>query len=122
MKQRNILLALLFSILTCGIYTIYWFVKITNDSNTLAPKHATMGGVAAFFVGIFTFGIYDLYWAYRLGEKEGEMLNTSGSGVLYLILALFTLGIVPMCIGQNAINKALAAKAASAASSASQVA
>lgn len=107
MKKRSVLLALLFSVLTLGIYYIYWFISLTNQSNKLAPKNATMGGVKAFFASIFTFGIYQGYWAYRLGNKAGEMLNKNSDGFLYLIFWFFTFGIVPLCMGQSAVNKAV---------------
>lgn len=112
MKHRSVLLALLFSVLTCGIYYIYWFISLTNQSNELAPKNATMGGVGAFLMTIITFGIYDAYWSYRMGEKAGEMLNKSSDGFLYLILWFFTFGFVPVCLGQSAVNKAVAIKKA----------
>ncbi len=111
MKKRNVFLAVLFSIITFGIYYIYWFVSLTNQSNKLAPKNATMGGVGAFFVSILTFGIYQAYWAYRMGEKAGEMLNKNSDGFLYLVLWFFTLGIVPTCLGQSAVNKTVEMKA-----------
>lgn len=112
MKHRNVFLALLFSVLTCGIYYIYWFVSLTNQSNQLAPKNATMGGVGAFFMTLITFGIYDAYWSYRMGEKAGEMLNKKSDGFLYLVLWFFTLGFVPVCLGQSAVNKAVTLKSA----------
>lgn len=107
MKKRSVLLALLFSFLTFGIYYIYWFVSLTNQSNQLAPKNATMGGIGAIFASIFTIGIYQAYWAYRMGQKSGEMLNKSSDGFLYLILWFFTIGLVPVCLGQSAVNKAV---------------
>lgn len=110
MKNRNVLLALLFSVLTLGIYYIYWFISLTNQSNELAPKNATMGGIGAFFATIFTLGIYNAYWCYRMGEKAGEMLNKNSDGFLYLILWFFTFGIVPLCMGQSAVNKAIVKK------------
>lgn len=107
MKKRNVFLAIIFSVLTLGIYYIYWFVKLTNASNALAPKHATMGGLGAWLVSIITGGIYFFYWTYRLGQKAGEMLDRSSEGFLYLILAFFTFGFVPMCMGQSSVNKAI---------------
>ena len=111
MKKRNVFLALLFSVLTLGIYYIYWFVTLTNASNELAPKHATMGGVGAFFASVFSFGIYQIYWSYRLGQKSGEMLGHSSEGGLYVLLYLLPFGIVPICMGQSSVNKALDLKA-----------
>ena len=33
MKKRNIALCVILSIITFGIYGIYWFIKINNDSS-----------------------------------------------------------------------------------------
>ena len=33
LPERNIALCLIFSILTCGIYGIYWFICITDEAN-----------------------------------------------------------------------------------------
>ena len=47
MKKRNIALCVIFSIVTLGIYGLYWFVQITNDVNELAgPEKKTSGGAA----------------------------------------------------------------------------
>ena len=35
-QPRNIALCIIFSIITFGIYGIYWMIKINNDLNTLA--------------------------------------------------------------------------------------
>ena len=31
--KRNIALCIIFSLLTCGIYALYWFVKLTDELN-----------------------------------------------------------------------------------------
>ena len=31
-QKRNIGLAILYSIITCGLYGMYWFVKITDEA------------------------------------------------------------------------------------------
>lgn len=48
MKKRNVALAIIFTIITFGIYGIYWFVCLTNDSNTLCPEQKTASGGLAF--------------------------------------------------------------------------
>lgn len=47
-KNRNIALAVIFSILTCGIYGLYWLVKLNNDMCALTPddSYQTEGGMA----------------------------------------------------------------------------
>jgi len=40
-KHRNILLVYLFSIITFGIYAIYWLVSTKNDINSLGAKIPT---------------------------------------------------------------------------------
>ena len=83
MKKRNIALCILFSIISFGIYGLYWFVKLTNDSNTICPEKKTASGGMALLFSIITGGIYTFYWMYKLGQK------LKGSGVLYLVLCFF---------------------------------
>lgn len=101
MKKRNVALAIIFTIITFGIYGIYWFVCLTNDSNTLCPEQKTASGGLAFLFTLISFGIYGIYWNYKLGEKVG------GSGILYLILSLVGFGWVNYILAQSAINKAI---------------
>ena len=106
MKPKSIPLALVLSIVTCGIYAIFWFVSLTNDTNALAATK-TAGGWKAILFSILTLGIYTYYWAYKLGEKK-DILDgkSSSSGVLYLILML-VLPIAVYALAQDAINKAV---------------
>lgn len=48
MKNRNIVLAIIFTLLSCGIYGIYWFINVNDDMNTLTPddSYQTSGGLA----------------------------------------------------------------------------
>ncbi len=99
MKKRNVILAVLFTFISFGIYGIYWFVKLTNDSNTIDPEHKTAGGGMAILFSIITCGIYDFYWAHKLGKK------LTGSGVLYLLLMFFGLGGIIFILAQLKINE-----------------
>ena len=105
---RNIAVAIILSLVTCGIYSIYWFVVLTNETNQLAEPDGTSGGMA-FLLTLVTCGIYGWYWAFKLGEKVDKIKgNTNGStNILFIILQIFGLGIVNYAIAQDAINKAL---------------
>ncbi|MCR5201535.1 MAG: DUF4234 domain-containing protein [Lachnospiraceae bacterium] len=110
MAPRNIAVAILLSIVTCGIYEIYWFVKMNDEVNRLSGHPDATSGVVAFLLSLVTCGIYSLYWLYIMGTRCDEMKGeTNGSsGILYLVLALFGLGIVSWCLIQDNINKAVA--------------
>lgn len=109
-QQRSIPVCIILTLVTCGIYGIYWFICLANDTNTVSgEQNATSGGVA-FLLGLVTCGIYMWYWAFKQGEKIDVAKNNRGmassnSGVLYLILYLLGLGIVAWALMQNELNK-----------------
>ena len=112
MKNRNIALCIIFSIITFGIYGIYWFICLTNEMNMATPDdtYQTSGGMA-FLFSLLTCGIYSFYWNYRMGQKIDSVKNGSNAvlflsslTVLFLILSIFGLGIVNYCIAQSFIN------------------
>lgn len=43
-KERSIVLYIILSIITCGIFGLYWFVCITEDTNAAADVAGTSGG------------------------------------------------------------------------------
>lgn len=77
-KQRNIALCIVFSIITFGIYALYWFVCLTNDANQESGQtDATSGGVALLLT-IVTCNIYGWFWAYKMGEKIDAIKTKNG--------------------------------------------
>ena len=61
------------------------------------------------FPCLFRINDYDgWYWMYKMGEKCDQIKGVNGSsGILYLILGIFGLGIVSYCLMQDTINKAI---------------
>lgn len=109
-QQRNIALCIVLSIVTCGIYGIYWFICLTNDANTVCDDAERTSGGVAFLLTLVTCGIYGLYWAYKQGEKldiakTNRGLAAKNSGVIYLILCVIGLGIVAYALMQSELNE-----------------
>ena len=110
MIKRNIVVAILLTFVTCGIYGIYWWIKMTDESNMLLGDPMETSGIKAFLFTLITCGIYGIYWNYKMGKKmyQIHMKNNviaSDNSVLYLILALVGLGIVNWCLIQSDLNK-----------------
>ena len=108
-KPRSIVTAIILSIVTCGIYGIYWFVCLTNELNILSGHDQDTSGGMCFLLGLVTCGIYTYYWAYKMGEKRDELAGNPGgsSGILYLVLMLLGVGIVDYALIQDTINKSI---------------
>lgn len=108
-KNRSIALCIIFSLITCGIYMLYWLVCLTNDTNQISGETGDTSGGMALLLTIITCGIYGFFWAYKRGEKIDKAKQNRGEpasngGVLYLIL--YILGcIIALALIQNEVNK-----------------
>ena len=114
-KQRNIAVAIILSIVTCGIYGIYWTICLVNEVNCLCDEPESTSGAVVFLLSLVTCGIYMFIWLYRVGERLDRVkqtlgLPTSNSGVLYCLLAVFGLSVVSYGILQDDVNKLAYAK------------
>ncbi len=105
--ERNIVLCIVLSIVTCGIYGIYWMCKLNEEINSLSGQEG-LSGILVVLLSIVTCGIYGLIWYYRMGQRVDIIKDQEGSShILFLVLGLFGLGIVNFGLMQDAINKAV---------------
>jgi len=104
-KERNLALAIILTIITCGLYGIYWQVKVNDEALELSDEKGP-SGIVVILLSILTCSIYSLFWAYKMGVCTDKMKNTpnGNTGLLYIILTLFGFGIVNMALTQDAIN------------------
>ncbi len=109
-SQKNIAVCIILSIITCGIYGLYWLYTLTEDLNTLyGDPTATSGGMVIVF-SLLTCNIYQLYWLFKQGDRIDQIKTARGlpsgnSGILYLVLSLFGFSIVSWALMQSEINK-----------------
>lgn len=107
-ENRNIAVAIILSIVTCGIYSIYWMFKMNDEMNQLAGDYQAPSGGMVVLLTLVTCGIYGWYWLYKMGEKCDQVKGMNGSsGVLYLILGIVGLSIISYCLIQDTINKTI---------------
>lgn len=106
-QRRELILYILLTVVTCGLFGLYWFVCLTDDINTLSGQPDT-SGVMSVLLTLITCGIYGFIWAYKQGDKIDKIkmsrgIPASNGGVLYLILYLFG-GVIAYALIQNEVN------------------
>lgn len=111
LKYRNILVCILLSIITCGIYGLYWIYVMNDDTNTLGGESDAFGGVAVILLSIITCNIYLWYWLYKRGKllenaarRYGRQPD-SNMGIVYLVLGVIGLNVVSYALIQNEVNR-----------------
>lgn len=115
-KERNVALSAIFTVITLGIYGIYWFVCMTDEALGLSEEKGA-SGILAFIFSLITFGLYGWYWAYKMGDrleiakqKRGVNDGSSNNGVLFLILNIIGLNLITYILIQLELNKFAAPK------------
>lgn len=111
MENKNIAVCVLLSIVTCGIYSLYWYYTIAKTfySYRTQASVSTSPGVTTLLY-VLTCGIYGIYAAYQWGKATPEIFaqfgqNVEDKSVMYLLLSIFGLDIVNMCLIQNDFNQ-----------------
>lgn len=104
-QNRNIALCIVLSIITCGIYGLYWLVVLNDDVNLVSKEPNPTSGGMVLLLTIVTCGIYGWYWLYKQGEKLDRADGGSSSGILYLVLGFVGLAIVSYALMQDRLNK-----------------
>ncbi len=106
-QKRNIAACIILSLVTCGIYSMYWFVCLTNETNALTEDTEEFNGGVALLLTLVTCGVFGWYWAYKMGLKVAKIKGDTEeySWILFVALQVFGLGIVGYCLAQDAINK-----------------
>ena len=110
MTKRSLPLAIVLSFVTLGVYAFYWIYALTEDAHAAAGERTTASGGMVILFSLITCGIYSLYWLYKMGEtiviakQKRCMTADTNLPIIYLVLALFGLGIVSYALMQNALN------------------
>ena len=117
MKQRSIGVSILLTILTCGLYGLYWIVCVANDVKDLTGTEKGTSGGMVLLLSIITCNIYWLFWVYKAGQAIDDYRvsmgkSASNKSIVYLLLSFFGLDIIALALLQSDINDLIEAKGA----------
>lgn len=103
-KNRNIVTCIILTVITCGIYGIYWAIMLAKEA--VSVKDPADSGVLEIVLMLFL-----PFLGFFLMEKKltegcaAKGIAHNDNSILYLILGLVGLGIVDYCMMQNDLNK-----------------
>ena len=103
-KNRNVVTAIILTIVTCGIYGIYWAIMLAREA--VSVKDAADDGILEIVLMLFL-----PFLGFFLAEKkfaegcQAQGIEHKDNSVIYLILGLVGLGIVNFCMLQSDLNK-----------------
>lgn len=101
MTKRSVGMGIVLSILTCGLYSIYWIYVLIDDYCDVLqiPRE----GGKYILLSIVTCGLYSIYFSYKMGERV-EFLSGKNDAIMYLLCSIFGLGIINVAVWQNEMN------------------
>jgi hypothetical protein len=103
MKNRSILMMVILTIVTFGIYGLYWYVVFQDELKQQTGEG--FGGLGHLLVTLVTFGIYGIYWQYAAGKRLAKQ-GADDWSIFYLILPFIGgLGALNPFLMQHQANK-----------------
>ncbi len=109
-RQRNIAVCIVLSIITCGIYGFYWQYRMIEEADYITGNPDPKDPALVIFLCLVTCGIYQIIWMYNTGKRYDEMSFQQGRGVtnygvILLLLSFFGCAIVDYILIQDELNK-----------------
>jgi hypothetical protein len=102
--DRSLLIYILLSLVTCGIYSLFFIHSLAKDVNVACAGDGkeTAGLLKLILLSIITCGIYGVYWYYSLGDRLHENgprygVNITETGTTILLWIL--IGLLFACAG-----------------------
>ncbi len=109
-EKRDIVKSIIFTVITCGIYGIFWMISINDDTKTVSKDETLPSGGMVILLTLVTCGIYSWYWLYKVGkllykaQLDRNDPAAKDNTVLYIVLAVFGLAIVDYILIQDSLN------------------
>lgn len=109
-QKRDVMISVILTIVTIGIYGWYWIYKLNEDVNRQSYEQYPTPSSTVLILSICTLGIYGIYWCYKAGQQLDRAYQYRGwqptqKSVMYLLFCIFGLSIVSLALLQDEVNK-----------------
>ncbi len=104
MNKRSIIAMILLSIITCGIYLIFWMYLARSEFQQLSGDQSISPGLELLFCLLCA--PYSLYWIYKFSSDIAKYqyqngLQVTDNSAINLILYIFGFGFISFLLIQN---------------------
>jgi len=106
----SIALYLILTIVTLGLFNLYWNYRQMQACNELLER-SEFSWLLWIFLCVVTFGLYHFYYQYKMGAVINEIQDrydlpfTEGLPILSVVAAIIGFGVIADCIHQHEFNK-----------------
>lgn len=95
-QKRDVVVVYLLTIITFGIYGIYWEVKTKDEINSLGANIPT--------AWLLIIPIANIYWLYKYADGYATKVKKDNNGILWFIV-FWMIAIIMPAIVQSDLNK-----------------
>jgi hypothetical protein len=112
--DRSLLMYILLTLVTCGIYGWIFIYELAKDVNQMCQEDGDkVGGLGAYiFLSLITCGIYSWYWMYKVqnrlnaaGPRYGVQIPENGTTVILWYVVGMLICAICSFIGMNIVIK-----------------
>lgn len=108
--RRSILAGVILTIITCGIYGLYWQYKQMDTLNVWLGRNDYSFWLWL-ILSFLTCGIFGIYYEYKMAcgineiQNNNDILPDHNLPIICVLLAIFGVGIASLAIQQYQINR-----------------
>ena len=108
--SRSIVIGILVTLVTCGIYGLYWQYKQMATLNAWL-KRDEYSFWLWFLLSIITCGIFSIYYEYKMAnginkvQADNDLVFDSNLPITCVLLAIFGIGVASLAIQQHQIDR-----------------
>ncbi|MFN8522076.1 MAG: DUF4234 domain-containing protein [Chloroflexota bacterium] len=101
---------ILLSIVTCGLFIIYWYFKILNELIQAEAPATGNDPVIDFLLAVVTCGLYGIYVDYCISRALVELQRRIGipvneTAAIVIVLDVFGFGVIGSALHQKELNR-----------------